>query len=628
MGIPRFYRLITEQFPDVSEHTSFKAGFSLPVDNLYLDANGIIHNCAHKVYFDKPVKPRLSRPVGDRTPNDSRKPSPAPTPAQKELQLFQAITDYMDQLLKFVNPRRLFYIAIDGPAPLAKQAQQRQRRYKTADEKTAEELATFDSTAITPGTNFMYKLSKFINFYIRKMLSTDPVWQNIQVIFSSSAVAGEGEHKIVGYIREQQNKDNLVHCMYGLDADLFMLSLSTHCPKFYLLREDQFNTSTLDASLRSAKVPKPAFSETFGFLRGEREAFPESGSKPASLAGAQPRMNDTLFYKVDIGLLRKEIFNYWGSLGGNETNLIDDFIFVCFLVGNDFLHALPCCHDLSDSINFIMDLRKEVLGSSYITNNTRFNLNNLTVLLTHLASTEEHAIAAQYYQQNFPNITLNSSLKDPQHPDRGVDMVKYRKLYYEKAGVAVNDQHAVWNYCKQYIQGLEWVHFYYHSRPKNWQWFFPYHYTPLVMDIVDYLTNASSGSRLTRVSNKYLEPILPFQQLLCVVPPRSKILLPRFLQYLYKNKLVQYYPEKYLLDLEGKTREWEAIAILPFIQIEDVFSAYQHAEKRATEKKIRTKFARNKPGKDIRYWYSATVKYNYNSDYGRIHNCSVEVRTL
>ena len=588
MGIPRFYRFITEQFPAVSEHTSFKQGFSLPnapqakVDNLYLDANGIIHNCAHDVYFGKPEKPRLSR--GPSRSLGRQEPTAKPTPAQIEYKLFQSISSYIDQLLKFVRPKKLFLIAIDGPAPLAKQAQQRQRRYKAADEKTDEELATFDSTAITPGTNFMYKLGKYLCFYIRKMISTDPAWKDITVIFSGANVAGEGEHKIVQYIREQKDNKNLVHCMYGLDADLFMLSLSTHCPKFYLLREDQFNTV----------------------------------------------WNDTLFYKVDVGLLRKELFNYWGSLGGEEKRLIDDFIFVCFLVGNDFLHALPCCHDLVESINFIMDLRKETLGSSYITGNgTAFNLNNLTVLLAHLASTETQAISAQYCHQNFPNITLNSSLQDPQHPDQGIDLEKYRGLYYKKAGVDHKDQHAVWSYCKQYIQGLEWVQYYYHSVPKNWQWYFPYHYSPLAVDVVDYLTNASSGSRLTRVSNKYLKPILPFQQLLCVVPPRSKSLLPLYLRPLYKGSLCKYYPAKYKIDLEGKTREWEGIAILPFIELDRVITVYDRAEKQATEKGTRTKFMRNKLGKAVQFRYSSTnPKCNYVSDYGRIKNCLVAIKML
>lgn len=84
-GIPKFYRWLSERYPLVNQPV---LGTHVPeVDALYLDMNGIIHNCTHG--------------------ND---PGSKLTEEEMVLRIFQ----YLDKLFSIVQPQKLLFMAVDG----------------------------------------------------------------------------------------------------------------------------------------------------------------------------------------------------------------------------------------------------------------------------------------------------------------------------------------------------------------------------------------------------------------------------------------------------------------------------------------------------------------------------------
>ena len=154
------------------------------VDNLLVDFNGELHSATQKIYKYGAHKPNNSNIIVRDNKHVQRK-------------AFQQICDNLEKILMVVNPTKRLIIMVDGPAPFAKIVQQRSRRYKSALDR---DEAVWDSNNLTPGTLFMDHMSKYLDWFIRNRLSENPLWQNLEIVYSSGGVAGEGEHKAIIYV--------------------------------------------------------------------------------------------------------------------------------------------------------------------------------------------------------------------------------------------------------------------------------------------------------------------------------------------------------------------------------------------------------------------------------------------
>lgn len=358
--------------------------------NLYLDFNGIVHPCSHP----------------------ENKPPPA-----NESEMMMAIFEYTDRVVNMVRPRRLLYIAIDGVAPRAKMNQQRARRFrsqmdaKEADEKKAElqvllrqqRIArgepeqvdqvikkTWDSNVITPGTPFMFILAQSIRFWCQWKLNTDPAWAELKVIISDASVPGEGEHKIMQFIRSQRSDPeydpNTRHVMYGLDADLIMLGIATHEPHFRVLREDVSIQDAKQKTCRLCGQPGHYADNCRGTAKEKSGDFDEKASKP-------PDLKPFVFLNVPIlrEYLGAEMYVPGQTFRFDLERALDDWVFMCFFVGNDFLPHLPSLDIHEDGIDKLIAIWRDnvpIMGG-YLTCDGEVDLARAQVILQGLAKQED-----------------------------------------------------------------------------------------------------------------------------------------------------------------------------------------------------------------------------------------------
>ncbi|XP_078266540.1 5'-3' exoribonuclease 1 isoform X2 [Rhinoraja longicauda] len=623
MGVPKFYRWISERYPCLSQVVK---EHQIPeFDNLYLDMNGIIHQCSHP--NDEDVHFRIS-----------------------EEKIVADIFHYVEVLFRIIKPKKIFFMAVDGVAPRAKMNQQRGRRFrsaKEAEEKIKKALekgeslpteARFDSNCITPGTAFMARLHEQLKYFVNMKISSDKSWEGVTVYLSGHETPGEGEHKIMEFIRAEKRKpdhdSNTRHCLYGLDADLIMLGLTSHEPNFSLLREEV----------------------RFGGRKSQKRIA---------------AVEETTFHLLHLSLMREYVDYEFSSVKGKISfeydleRIIDDWILMGFLVGNDFIPHLPHLHINHDALPLLYKTYTEVLPTlgGYINEGGTLNLEHFEKYLLKLSEFDrEHfsdvfvdlkwfeskvgkkylneaaGIAAEEAKRQnkkskvrddlclavldegqndaaaFSECSTEFNHKDALNNDNDEDneddlfeteFRQYKRVYYmTKMGIEVVSDEFLAQQAGCYVQAIQWIlHYYYHG-VQSWSWYYPFHYAP-------YLSDICKISKL-KITFDMGRPFMPFEQLLAVLPAASKDLLPNGYQFLMTDEespIIEYYPPDFKTDLNGKQQEWEAVVLIPFIEERRLLAAMEPCNEHLSEEEIQ----RNRHSGCVKYWYDKEIEFKYSS---------------
>jgi 5'-3' exonuclease len=527
MGIPSYFQSIIKKNPN----KCFPKRNRVNIDYLCLDFNCCIHGCVRKVekkYWSSP-------------------------PEILEQKIIYEVVKYVNYILDFVKPNKGLCIFVDGLVPMAKMRQQRDRRFKKNIEtqeikqlyinnnETYEHIP-FDTNAITPGTVFMSKLSKKIHTHFKKYCND----RTLHFVMNDDKQKGEGEHKCFHWIEDNLSNNKTNICVYGLDADLIMLSLKhldnhkNH--KLFLLREKvHFGKVVIDKLTNMEELLYFDVSSFLNFV--------------------------TSYHKISI----------------------PEYVCLCSLMGNDFIPHHPGLEISSDGIEYLIDIYNTVTSKykvKIINSNFTINLLCLRYISENIHKNEykllldkENKIIRK--REKISNYTFRSKLeKDKFIYDHKCLFetpsfnIRNNTCWYHDYYEQLFNEKDIFYIVEQYILSLNWANLYYNRQDVSYTYYYSYDYAPLFSHIYHYLMKDSNQKKIEQYVNqlnkdKYSSLLNTTIQRILVLPPESHNLIHEYsskeletLSYMYGK------PKKY----QGMFREmgWMKTPILPPMLFEDV----------------------------------------------------------
>ena len=522
MGIPRYFRYITNANDNLTEEWSsvFEGA-----DILYLDLNSLIHPVVRGIIWTNEV--------------DFRRDA------------YKAIGEEIDRLFNMTRPKTV-WIAIDGVAPRAKMEQQRRRRYRASlDRQQLAEVSRkyghtsnrWDTNAISPGTDFMRGLDEYLANYLGKY---------DRCVFSGSGEAGEGEHKIMADLRSRAESSRVL--IYGLDADLIMLSSLQENHEINLLRE-------------AIAFGRPVKDKYILFKVGE--------FRMAVCDDMIRRFNDN-DHRIERERLKDDECD--DEFTPIHSRLMIDYVFLCFLFGNDFLpHSYWLSLD-EDGMGFLLGQYSTILAntSHYLVEIgdrrvTDINFRFLGRLINIVFLREQELVSAKLakwrnpasVRHRFPEGTLEGDI-ERLGVVKGATVPVWNTHCYLWTHFRIYDEtqnkELIRTISEDYIRMMIWSIRYYVEGVPSWTDVYRWTGSPLLKHLSELLTNRQYMP-VFNADRQYTSA----EQLALIMPLASKNLIPEP----YRTQVIEsgYCMDKYDMDKFGHTMVYECEPIMPALEL-------------------------------------------------------------
>ena len=585
MGVPGFFAWLIKNKKKLGARDLVQNNIESKVKWLMLDTNCLLHPCvANIIEKYKEGRFELNPELDIRI--------------QIENLIWEKVKSCINDMIQIVNPEYL-YVAIDGVAPMGKILQQRQRRYRFAFDKKIkfqivesieqmlnsitnvnsddklmgrtiikadgilEPIIPVSSIELTPGTDYMERIHNKMKNYMIELEN-----RGIKYIYSSYHDEGEGEHKILQYAKNNIDiSDKIV--IYGLDADLLFLSLSIGYEyDVYVMREKQI------------------------------------------FAGKEVDLDENPEYNyVEVKQLHMLIYNLSVST--------EDFIILCYLIGNDFLPNILTLDVKKGGLDkifrawnnvcdkFRLEIHSETLinkcKSHLVTysktdSKPQINMKLLKELFKELIWTEkyiwkninrdkimnQHELEPEeikkilFEAEEEKKLELEKFIRGESSNTDCLEKIQFNssnEYYGYYLGIPHQEQiqtnkNIIKKMVDDYLNGIGWCVQYYLDKCEDWEWGYSFMIAPLIKDIVNYYPSEITYSKNPRILN-------PVEQLILAIPPQTYkyVISNDLVEKLKSNLKIGYmFPEEYTIDINKEHVYWKCQVRIPMVEFKEFAS--------------------------------------------------------